>query len=72
VTSARAGDPVRVRAGGWLRALREEPAAPRAVADVVAELQRLRFGARSTWPDPEPVFRRARQALRAARRVTAP
>ena len=26
------------------------------------ELQRLRFGARETWPEPEAVFRRARTA----------
>jgi transglutaminase-like putative cysteine protease len=74
-TSARPDDPVRARAGGWLRALAETPAARPASADVVADLQRLRFGARATWPEPEPVFRRARQALRAARRrgrVTAP
>jgi hypothetical protein len=29
-------------------------------ADVAAELQRLRYGARTTWPEPGAVFRRAR------------
>jgi hypothetical protein len=37
-------------------------------ARVIGELQRLRFGARETWPEPEPVFRRARAAVRAERR----
>ena len=67
-TAAHPGDPVRARAGGWLRALAELPGTGPETADVRVELQRLRFGARATWPDPEPVFRRARQALRAARR----
>jgi transglutaminase-like putative cysteine protease len=30
-------------------------------ADVMAELQRIRYGARATWPDPGAVFRRARR-----------
>jgi hypothetical protein len=34
---------------------------------VVAELQRVRFGARETWVEPEGVFRRARRVVRAAR-----
>lgn len=32
------------------------------------ELQRLRYGRRETWPEPRAVFRRARQARRAAKR----
>ena len=39
---------------------------------VVADLQRLRFGARETWSKPEQVFRRAKQTLRAVGRPTAP
>ncbi|MDO8539059.1 MAG: DUF3488 and transglutaminase-like domain-containing protein [Opitutaceae bacterium] len=41
------------------------PGRPDVFAAVVRELQRLRFGARETWPSPHAVFRRARQALRA-------
>jgi len=35
---------------------------------VVAELQRLRYGHKTTWPEPAAVFRRARKARRATRR----
>jgi hypothetical protein len=53
-------DPVRVAAGRWLTRL------PRRAdtRDVVAELQRLRYGRRETWPEPRSVFKRARQAGR--------
>lgn len=74
------GDPVRQEASRWLRAIREFeariPVAGEAGAPaggefriVVPELQRLRFGAAETWARPEQVFRRARQALAAARRA---
>ncbi len=39
---------------------------------VVVELQRVRYGARQTWAEPAAVFRRAGQALRAARRAGRP
>ena len=61
-------DPVRAQAGRWLRELGEYDDRGSEARPVQAELERLRFGARATWPEPEPVFRRARQALRAARR----
>lgn len=72
----RRGDPVRGEAGRWLALLREAmsekgPSAQAACGGAVAELQRLRFGARTTWPEPRQVFRRARQAWRAARSVRA-
>ena len=62
------GDPVRAKAGRWLREMAGCGGAEFELRGVVEELQRLRYGARATWPEPEPVFRRARQALRAARR----
>jgi len=34
------------------------------VAAVRADLERLRFGAASTWQEPEAIFRRAREAVR--------
>ena len=36
--------------------------------EVIYQLQRLRYGRRETWPEPRAVFRRAKQARRAARR----
>jgi len=51
------GDPVRREAGRWLsRVDRSSP--------VVADLQRLRFGPRESWPEPRGVFRRARKTPR--------
>ena len=61
-------DPVRAQAGWWLRELADFEADMPDMRSVREELERLRFGARATWPDPEPVFRRARQVRRAARR----
>lgn len=60
-------DPVRREAGRWLRRLAgsDGPGA----APVIAELQRLRFGHRDSWPRPDEVFRRARRAWRERRRV---
>jgi hypothetical protein len=69
-------DPVRADASRWLVRLRDAPDAPPEVGAVVGELQRLRFGARASWQEPEQVFRQARQAWRVARsargRVTRP
>jgi hypothetical protein len=64
--SRRREDPVRREAGRWLRKIAESGkwSAERAEhpdhANVTAELQRLRYGARATWPEPGVVFRRAR------------
>lgn len=75
-------DPVRREAGRWLQRLmphgalgaeRETPGElsgdqALAMAAAIAELQRLRFGHRGTWPEqPRSVFKRARQAQRMAR-----
>ena len=70
--NAPGGDPVRLQAGRWLRALAEagvtNPPGNEPTARAIDELLRLRFGARETWPEPEAVFRRARAAVRAERR----
>lgn len=59
----RRDDPVRNEAGRWLR--RFAAAETVAVAGpVVTDLQRLRFGARATWPEPETTFRAARRTWR--------
>ncbi|MBI5381465.1 MAG: DUF3488 domain-containing protein [Opitutae bacterium] len=61
--SGRRVDPVRREAGRWLRRLtgRTVSAGGEAAhAAVCAELERLRYGAPETWPEPAAVFRRAR------------
>jgi hypothetical protein len=63
----RREDPVRIDAGRWLARIAAEKQTAEAAA-VVAELQRLRFGARATWPESKRVFRSARHALRSSRR----
>jgi hypothetical protein len=62
-------DPTRREAGRWLRKLAESSAKSEDGLAVRADLQRLRFGARPTWPPAEKVFRRARRAWRDARRA---
>lgn len=67
----RAGqmDPVRREAGRWLRRIAEggrrkaegQSAHDDVRRDVRAELERLRYGRRETWPEPRGVFRRARR-----------
>ncbi|MBL9202192.1 MAG: DUF3488 domain-containing protein [Opitutaceae bacterium] len=59
-------DPVRREAGRWLGRLAETEPEPDH-AGVRQELQRLRFGPRASWTEPEAVFRRARKTCRAAR-----
>lgn len=62
-------DPVRREASRWLRRLAERVGpgpVPAELAAARAELERLRFGPRESWPEPPAVFRRVRQALRAS------
>jgi len=66
--TARGEDPVRREAGRWLRRLAEGPPVTGDDAAVIVDLQRVRFGARPTWPAPEKTFRQARQVIRANRR----
>jgi hypothetical protein len=60
-------DPVRREAGRWLRKLGRSGRSQVEGGSILAELQRLRYGPRSTWPVPQRVFRRARRALRGRR-----
>jgi hypothetical protein len=62
------GHPVRAEAGRWLVRLQTEAAPDEAIQSAIADLQRVRFGAEDSWPDPATLFRRARRAQRAARR----
>jgi protein-glutamine gamma-glutamyltransferase len=57
-------DPVRGEAGRWLRRMRGLREAEGENQEVVAELLRLRYGPRRSWPEPQAVFRRARRAAR--------
>jgi hypothetical protein len=73
--------PVRREAGRWLKrfeAARNADATPRETVRsakpdtsseagaVIFDLQRLRYAAPESWPEPAAVFRRARRAVRAA------
>ena len=64
----RPDDPARATAGRWLAEIAESRLPDAGPPEVVAALQRVRFGARETWPELDAVFRRARLALREARR----
>lgn len=55
---------VRREAGRWLARLPPAEEEDPERAAVVAQLQRLRFGAASGWPDPAASFRRARRLRR--------
>jgi hypothetical protein len=60
-------DPVRREASAWLRKLERVRAAGAKAgerAKAREELLRLRYGAREGWPEPGPVFRRAKRACR--------
>ena len=67
-------DPIRVEAGRQLGRLRVRrggqpiSAGVDSLHGVVEDLRRLRYGRRETWPEPRGVFKRARQAINAARR----
>ena len=58
----RGTDPVRREAGRWLRKLAERGGYEDGNADVRAELERLRYGPRQSWPNPQGAFRRAKRA----------
>ena len=64
----RRDDPVRREAGHWLHLLSGYGVRDAEREATCVELQRIRFGPRSTWTPPEKAFRRARQVLRATRR----
>lgn len=61
-------DPVRREAGRWLVRLVSAASHRRdSAADVIPDLQRLRFGPSATWPKPADVFRRARAVAKHGR-----
>ena len=66
----RGVDPVRREAGRWLCRIaeREPTAVGSELAKVRADLERLRYGPRQSWPNPQGAFRRAKRACRMAQR----
>jgi protein-glutamine gamma-glutamyltransferase len=62
--ATRRDDPIRREAGRWLQRVLETGHEPANRTAVIADLQRIRFGARQTWPDAAVVFRRARKVAR--------
>lgn len=59
-------DPVRREAGRWLSRLADTEPEP-GHTGVREDLQRLRFGPRASWTEPEAIFRQARKTCRTAR-----
>lgn len=60
-------DPVRREAGRWLRRMSErkpEGAVGDEWTQVRADLERLRYGPRQNWPNPQGAFRRAKRACK--------
>ncbi len=74
--AARRIDPVRREAGRWLQRLERGGPVGGASGDeaaaVHAALQRLRYGDRRTWPEPDRVFTRARRLPRPVPPAVAP
>lgn len=66
----RAPDPVRMDASRWLKQLSHLETTESETKRLVDDLQRLRFGARPSWPEPKKVFRTARRIARSGRRRT--
>jgi transglutaminase-like putative cysteine protease len=64
----RREDPIRRDAGRWLKQLKPDETTDLIAQQTVRDLERLRFGARATWPDPQRVFRQARRLVRGTRR----
>jgi protein-glutamine gamma-glutamyltransferase len=62
--ASRREDPIRREAGRWLQRLAERREGGWPNDPVTPQLQRLRFGARETWPEAAAVFRRARKLAR--------
>jgi hypothetical protein len=66
-------DPIRRDAGWWLGKIKQIEIVGVEAVQTLADLQRLRFGPRNTWTEPQKVFRHAKQIMRAdgrRRRVT--
>ena len=66
----RGVDPVRREAGRWLSRIAEHETPGTRVewAQVRADLERLRYGPRQSWPNPQGAFTRAKHACRLAKR----
>lgn len=62
----RGVDPVRREAGRWLRRLAQKTDRPAGEdwTRIRADLERLRYGPREGWPNPQVAFRQAKRACR--------
>ena len=67
-THGRKIDPVRREAGRWLQKLAAAGVCNADLASMRAELENLRYGPQTRWPEPLAVFRRARRTLATKRR----
>jgi hypothetical protein len=61
-------DPVRREAGRWLRTLPAQAEGDPALAEVRAELARVRYGPKENWPPTAALWRRSRKLSRQRRR----
>lgn len=61
LASFRRGDPIRRKANKFLRRLKDKELGDETLRRVVADLQRLRYGAKESWPNPRLVFKAARK-----------
>ncbi|MEO7600118.1 MAG: DUF3488 and transglutaminase-like domain-containing protein, partial [Opitutus sp.] len=64
-------DRARAEAGRWLARFKSRSAKMRfgtEADDVIAQLQRVRYGLRETWGEIDPIFRRARKVWREEKR----
>lgn len=66
-SSDKLSHPTRIKAGHYLRKITQASATPEARkthANLLLELQALRYGPESQWPDPKFVFKNVRLALK--------
>ncbi len=70
-TSAKGEARVRAEAGRWLARVEPWCGSSRDAERIVSDLQRIRFGAKATWPDPTRTLREAKQLWRRRRKLTA-
>lgn len=71
-TDHRRIHPVRRQAGEWLQKLARAGLVSPKTEPVLGELQRLRFGAQATWPEPRHVFQQSHRAWQTANKPSAP
>lgn len=61
LASFRRGDPIRRKASKILKRVAKRPSEDARYGEVLLNLQRLRYGAKESWPNPRLVFKAARR-----------